>query len=149
MPKHNVTIPTETHTMVKFNQDELPGFATVNSALKYFEPKSVFRWHLSVRIACSDLVKNRLPSPKEQDVLYDFEDRVNPLIKAYGNALFLARVTHNAHRELVWRVYEPDAAKAVLQGVLDAKDYAREFDFRMEDDPDWDKAGWYLRSLDS
>jgi hypothetical protein len=132
------------HTLVRFRQRDLPGFATVNSALKEFEPKIAFSWHLSVLISCVQLVEDQLPSPDEQHLLYEFEDKLDPLIKAEGNALFLARVTHDAYREIIWRVHDPEAANSVLRGILQTKLYPREFEYRMNEDPRWERASWYL-----
>ena len=147
MTVYRVVIPQELQTLIKFHQRNLPGFATVNSVLKEFEPKIVFSWHLSVLIRCVHLIEGRLPSPEEQNLLYEFEDKLDPLIKAKGNALFLARVTHDAHREIIWRVHDPEAANSVLREILRTKDLQREFDYRMDEDPRWDKAKWYLDKL--
>jgi len=141
---YRVVVPKEAHTLIRFRQRDLPGFATVNSALKEFEPKIAFSWHLSVLINCVQLVEDQLPSTNEQHLLYEFEDKLDPLIKAEGNALFLARVTHDAQREIIWRVHDPEAANSVLQGILHTKDYPREFEYRMDEDPTWEKAVWYL-----
>ena len=141
-----IAIPEEVHTVVEFLQAGLPGFATVNSALKEFEFKRAFSWHLSLLIQCVDLVENRLPSNDEQKLLYKFEDRLNFLIRANDNAVFLARTTHDALRELIWRVRDPELANSVLQKILDGKDCPREIDCRMEEDPDWLKASWYLNN---
>jgi hypothetical protein len=145
MTAHVAAIPEEEHTLIEFRQRNLPGFATVNSALKEFEPKKAFAWHLSVLIRFDDIVQDRLPSDHEQQVLYSFEDRLDSLIKANGNALFLARVTHDAHREIIWRVRDPDAVDSALREILRLKDYRREFDYRMENDPAWDQAQWYMQ----
>jgi len=142
--QHRVVIPKEEHTLVEFRQRDLPGFATVNSALSAFEPRIVFPWHLSVLIRCDELVENRLPSTDEQNLLYEFEDKLDVLIKAKGNALFVARVTHDAQREIIWRVHEPEAANSVLSGILRTKDYPREFEYRMDEDPGWEKTTWHL-----
>lgn len=142
-------LPKELHVLVELRQRKLPGFATVNLALKEFEPKKFFSWHLSVLIRCVQLVDDRLPSPQEQDLLYEFEDRLHLLIQAEDNALFLARVTHDAYREIIWRVHDPERANATLRSILKAKSYPREFEFRIDDDPSWDKARWYLDSPQS
>jgi hypothetical protein len=139
-----VVIPNEVHTLIKFHQRDLPGFATINSVLRGFEPKISFPWHLSVQLRCVQLVEDRLPSADEQELLYEFEDKLDPLIKARGNALFLARVTHDAHREIIWRVQDAEAANSVLREILRTKDYLREFDYRIDEDPRWEKTQWYL-----
>ena len=146
----NVTaLPEEVHTLVEFRQKDLPGFAMVKSALGKFESRTIFSWHLSVLIDCEELVANRLPSPNEQNVLYQFEDRLDSLIKTNGNALFLARVTHDGHREIIWRVRDPEIANAALREILLSKGYQREFEFRIEEDPTWQKALWYLNNVPS
>jgi uncharacterized protein DUF695 len=141
-----IRISEEVHTLIEFRQQGLPGFAIVNTALRAFEPKLAFPWHLSLLIQCVDLVDNRLPSPDEQQALYQFEDRLDPLIKANGNALFLARVTHDSLRELIWRVHDPEGANSIIQDVLRTKDYPREFHYRMDEDREWQKTGWYLKA---
>ena len=68
------------------------------------------------------------------------------MIKANDNALFLARVTHDARRELIWRVRDPEIADSIIQKILRIRDYPREFDYRMEEDQQWQKASWYLNN---
>jgi hypothetical protein len=140
----NIRIPEGVYCLIEFRQRDLPGFASVNTALKGFEPKLAFSWHLSLLIQCVDLIGNRLPSPDEQKTLYEFEDKLDQLIKANDNALFLARVTHDARRELIWRVRDPEIANSFVQKILRTRDYPREFDYRMEEDQQWQKASWYL-----
>jgi Family of unknown function (DUF695) len=144
MTTRNAVIPEGAYTVLEFRQRDLPGFATINTALREFEPKVAFSWHLSLLLQCVDLVDNRLPSPDEQELLYQFEDGLAQLLKAGGNALFLARVTHDGLRELIWRIHEPKAANAVIQKILRTNDHPRAIDYRMEEDPQWQKASWYL-----
>ena len=144
MSMANIRIPEAVYWLIEFRQRDLPGFASVNTALKGFEPKLAFSWHLSLLIKCVDLIDNRLPSPDEQNTLYEFEDKLDQLIKANDNALFLARVTHDARRELIWRVRDPEIANPIIQKILRTRDYPREFDYRMEEDQQWQKASWYL-----
>jgi hypothetical protein len=141
----NKIIPAEQHALLEFRQRDLPGFATVNTALREFDRRNAFSWHLSVLICCDDLVENRLPSADEQKVLYEFEDKLVLLLTAESNALFLARVTHDARREIIWRVHEPEASHSALNELLASKNYPREFDYRIESDPEWRKAEWYLK----
>jgi hypothetical protein len=143
---NNKFIPTEEHTLLEFRQRGLPGFATINTALRGFERRATFSWQLSVLICCDDLGENRLPSPDEQNVLYEFEDKLASLITADGSALFLARVTHDGGREIIWRVREPEAPHASLSEFLASKNYPREFDYRIESDPEWLKTEWYLKA---
>ena len=145
--EYHVTIPEEVHAIVQFKQDELPGVAVVNSALVEFEPKVVFSWHFSMLIDAKDLGENGMPTPEEQQVLYDFEDTIDPVVKAQGNALFLARVTHDGQRQLIYRVHSPEPLNDYLQGLIKSKNHQREFDYRIEPDGSWELAKWYLNAV--
>jgi hypothetical protein len=136
--------PVSSYSIIEFLQRDLPGIAAVNTTLKEFDAKSAFSWHLSVLIHCVELTHNRLPSSDEQKVLYDFEDRLDRVIKGDDNALFLARVTHDARRELIWRVRDPAVPNSALQEIIRTKDHPRPIDYRMEEDQQWQKASWYL-----
>jgi hypothetical protein len=138
--------PEEVHTLIEFRQRNLPGFATVNGALKEFEPKAVFSWQLSVLIAYDDKVADQLPSADEQGLLHSFEDRLDLLLKQNSDVLFVARVTHDGRREIVWRTRNPEVADSVLRDMLREKSYPREFDYRIDHDPAWEKAKWYLQN---
>lgn len=145
--EYRVVIPEEEFTLIEFRQNDLPGIATANSALVDFSPKVVFGWHLSILIEAENLANNGMPTPEEQELLYAFEDSMTPIIKENGNALLLARVTHDGTRELLYRVYDPEPAHQYLQSVLTSKTYLRPFDYRIDYDPDWDKAEWYLDAV--
>jgi Family of unknown function (DUF695) len=142
----NVRIPKESYSLLEFRQRDLPGFASINTALKEFEPKLIFSWHLSILFECVDLIDNRLPSPDEQNTLYEFEDKLGHLFKVNSNALFVARVTYDGRRELIWRVHDPEIANSILQKILCTRDYPRQFEYRMEEDQQWQKASWYLNN---
>jgi len=146
MTEYKVIIPEEEHSVFKFRQDDLPGVATVNSALDGFEPRIVFSWHLSILIDYKDHIDNKLPSRDERKLLYEFEGKIDKLVKTEGNALFLARVTHGGQIELVWRIYEPKKANIVLQEIVNKKDHPRPFDYRIDPDEKWKKAEWFLKN---
>jgi hypothetical protein len=131
----------------------MPGIAFVNTALRDFEGKEVFSWHLSVMIQFKDLIENGMPSKKERKVVEKFEDKLNKLIKGKDkkkpNALFLSRITWKSTRELIWRVFDPEVADKVLKMIIEKKRYPRPFDYRMEDDDDWKLAEWHLKEHDN
>jgi hypothetical protein len=142
-----VVIPDEVHTVVNFQQDGHPGVAVLNSALTDFNPRVVFRWHLSVMFQLKDLIEHGMPSLAERATLDPFGDRLDADLKgdvSRPNALFLARITWNASRELVYRVHDPEHANDLLQRLITSSSYPREFDFRMDDDPEWGLAAWHL-----
>lgn len=148
MKEYRVIIPDEYYSLLEFRQEDLPGVAVINTALASFEPKEVFGWHLSIIIELNDLIDNGMPSKSEVSVIDDFGDFLDGKIKGENkekpNALFLARITWNATRELIWRVCDPEITNEFLQDIIKNGSPAREFDYRMEWDEEWKHAEWHL-----
>ena len=150
MTEYRVIIPDEDYQIVKFRQDDLPGVAVINRALREFEPKVVFSWHLSVMIQFVDLIEQGMPSQADRDLVDPFGDMLDARFKGDSpekpNALFLARITWKGSRELIYRVFDPEPADAVLREVIEKKTYPREFDYRINNDAGWKLASWHLNA---
>lgn len=119
MPEIEITLPAEAPVELGFVANALPGRLTVNTALRNFEPRQVFRWHLSVWIECQDMDADRLPSTAEQQLLRDLELNLHQALAADGNALFAARLSHDGGREFSWRL-DDDPHWAQLTEYLNA-----------------------------
>ena len=152
MKKFKVLIPEEDYSILNFRQEDLPGVAVVNISLRDFEPKEVFAWHLSIMVELNDLGENGMPTKSEVDVIDNYgdflDDRIKGEDKDKPNALFLARITWNGTRELIWRVYDPEIANDFLQELIEEGNQVREFDYRMENDEEWKLAEWHLTKRD-
>ena len=145
--EYQVVIPEECYQVMNWEIEGLPCVGVINSALKNFEPKIVFGWHLSLILDFQDLIQNGMPSEEERAIVDPFCDKLDDDIKAGGNALFLARETWNKTRRLVWRVYDPEIAHAHLQYLIEYKQHPRPFDYHMEDDLEWKEAQWYFDQI--
>ncbi len=149
MNEYKVVIPEDSFSVVTFNQDEMPGVADVNLALRDFEPKVVFSWHLSLIIDFEDSDENGIPTKREHELIESFAEQLDSQLKGTGserqNALFLARITWNNTCELVWRVFEPALTNNILQDIISKNDFPRPFDYKMENDPKWERTKWHLR----
>ena len=147
MKDHRIRIPKDVWHMVHFKQNDLPGIAMVNASLKQAGLHPIFRWHLSLVIEFADLIENGMPSRAERDIVEPFCDELEAIIcgdKKKPDALFLARITWDATRELIWRVYDPEPANAILQNYMDRGLHSRHMNYKMEDDPKWALAQWHL-----
>ena len=148
MPEYRVVIPEERFRIVEFRQEDLPGVGVINESLRAFEPKVVFGWHLSILLRFKDLVFNGMPSESDRELVGAWGDAAGAAAKGEDlekpNALFLARITWNATRELIYRVCDPKPVDRYLTGVIDSKSYPRRFEYRMDHDPDWKLAKWHL-----
>ncbi|MCU7550717.1 DUF695 domain-containing protein [Chitinophagaceae bacterium LB-8] len=150
MKQFRVVIPKEKYSIIEFIQDGLPGVGVINLSLRNFEPKEVFAWHLSILIDFDELIENGMPSGAEREVVDPFGEKLDTLIKGANpekpNALFLARITWNKTRELIWRVFEPEVANQELQNIIENNSSPRGFDYRMEEDIEWQLAQWHLKN---
>ncbi len=148
MPEYRVIIPDEHYQIVEFRQEDLPGIGVINKALCNFEPKVVFAWHLSLMIEFESLVANGMPSAEEREVVDAFGDALDAIFKGDDpekpNALFLARITWNKTRELIYRVYDPEPCHQYLTRVINEKTSPRPFEYRIDNDPEWKLAKWHL-----
>ena len=146
-----VIIPEENFSILEFKRDNLPGIAVINTAIKDFEPKQIFQWHLSVILDFKNIIDNGMPSHEEIAIIDPFGDKLDSLIKGENrlqpNALFLGRITWNKTRQFIYRVYNPELANKTLNSIISGKEYPREFDFRMEKDQDWNYAKNYFKGL--
>ena len=149
MTDYKVVIPDEKPRIIEFIQDNSPGIAYVNRSLVDFEPKEVFSWHLSIIVEIQDIVENGMPSTKERELLDKFGETLDKNIKGADkqkpNALFLARITWNKTRELIWRVYDPEIADEYLKQIFSDNSCPRPFDYRIDPDKDWKLAEWHLK----
>ena len=149
MKDYEVVLPKERLTIVDFVQDGTPGVAAINRELREWEPKAVFRWHLSLMLHYRDLAANGMPSKEEQKALDDFGNHLHQLFLADSekpNTLLLARITWNATRELIYRVYDPDPIHNELTTIIENDSAQRSFDYRIDDDPEWKLANWHLNT---
>ena len=86
MTSYRVNIPEESFSIVTFQQDDLPGVAVINTALREFEPKAVFGWHLSLMLQLEDLIENGMPSQSERDIVDRFGDTLDDALKGKDTA---------------------------------------------------------------
>jgi hypothetical protein len=144
--EHEVVIPEAHYATVTAVTDGMPAVILVNASLCDFEPKVVFGWHLSIQFTLTDPT-NGLPSPEEKELLIEYEDRLEPLLRGVEgppNALFLGTCTWNGRREVMFRVYDPERANTFLKEECARNDTPRAFHYEMEHDPEWKRASTYL-----
>jgi hypothetical protein len=90
-----------------------------------------------------------MPSKKERELLDEFGDTLDADIKGPDkqkpNALFLARITWNKTRELIWRVFDPEITNNYLEQIISDDKLIRQFDYRIDPDVDWKLSKWHLK----
>lgn len=146
-----IDIPALSETLFSATRDGMPEIISVNSALLGFAHVDLFRWHLCITLEARELIDNGMPSPDESALLFRLGDEIEEIVlggrtgNGAVNALFLARSTWNGGRELIYRVHDPEIAHHALQLALTRQQWEREWDYRMEDDAEWEKAGYIFQ----
>ena len=146
MATQRVIIPDELFGVLEWDEEGLPAICAVNQAIANFEPKAVFAWHLSIIVELSEVAGNGMPTAEENGVVDALGTLLNAKIKADGNALFLARTTWNRTRQILYRVHDPRMAHAGLTEIIEQEGPARPFEFKMDHDPKWALAEYFLES---
>lgn len=141
-------IPKPYYTLINTSRGNDPAVVVVNSALRAFEDRSTFPWHLKLIITCKLVGTNGMPTSIEVEALDQLEEEIYAALQAKGNVLFLARVTCRGTRELLYRVQDPELANEVLQLLISDNPQSREWEYRMEQDLDWKLADPELKLLE-
>lgn len=144
-------LPEPHYTLFDAKRDGLPEVIVVNDALLGFRHTEIFPWHLCITIEAKELIENGMPSEDESQLLFELGDGIESVVlkgrTAHGaeNALFLARSTWNELRELRFQVHDPEIAHSALQALIQGRTWEREWDYRMENDPVWEKASFVFQ----
>ena len=140
-------IPRESLVVIQAVTEGLPDIWIVNRALAGFAARAELPWHLSVIIEMAEPNAVGLPTPAEQEVLGALGEELRRELQADGNAAFLASITWNGTRQLVFRVRDPERANAFLAMLVNHPAPVRQMEYRMEEDPSWALAAPHLQHV--
>lgn len=146
-----IDIPKPHFTIFEGNRDGKFEVIVVNDALLAFAYPDVFAWHLCVTLVAEEVLENGMPSPEESELLFRIGEEIEATVlsgrtERHGeNALFLARSTWNASRDLLFQVHDPEIAHVALQRLLNDRAWKREWDYWMEKDPEWTNAAFVFQ----
>lgn len=141
-------IPKPHYTLINTSRGNDPAVVVVNSALRAFEDRNAFPWHLKLTITCKLVGANGMPTSSEVEVLDQLEEEIYAALQAGENIVFLARVTCRGTRELLYRVHDPEPANEALQRMISSNSQSREWEYHMEQDLDWALAAPELTLLE-
>jgi hypothetical protein len=140
-------LPTPHYTLIDTSRGEHPAVVVVNSALRSFNNRQLFPWHLKIEVAWQWVGSNGMPTQEEGKLLYALEDLLASQLGAQRAVLFVSRITCKAVREISFRVSDPKSANEVLQLEIN-KPAIRAWEYRMEEDPEWKLASPELNLID-
>jgi len=146
-----IVVPEPHYTLFDATREGMPEIIMVNDALLSFAHSEIFPWYLKVTLEAHELIENGMPSEAESKLLFDIGDEIEGLVLSgrtghgAANALFLARSTWNALRELRFQVHDPEIAHTALQQHLKSRNWPRQWEYEMNSDPTWEKAGYVFQ----
>lgn len=146
-----IILPQQREVLMTTKRDGLAEVIAVNEALLSFPHSTIFPWYLCVTLEAKELIDNGMPSPTESALLFQTGDEIEASVLAgrteHGadNALFLARSTWNGLRQLLYYVHDPEITHLALQALLASRTWERDWDYRMEEDVDWEKAAYVFQ----
>lgn len=141
----SVAIPDPHYSLLDTSRDDMPAVVVVNDALFSFEHKDLFEWHLEISIHAIELGERGMPTNRETKLLDEIGDAIEAVLTGAttdhgsSNALFLARVTCDSRRELVYRVHDPELANGALSKAV-TQLQTREWSFSLSRDDGWEAA---------
>ena len=141
-----VKIPEEKFVVVESSAEDKPAIIVVNTSLRKFKHKKLYGWTCSLVIKYKETAMNGMPTTEESDFVYNYIEELYKTIKGDSlqpNALYLARITWNGTCEVIWQVKDPKVVHEYLGGIINAKTYPRELDYRIEFDEKWEKVSVY------
>lgn len=136
------------YTLINTSIGKDSAVVVVDSALRTFEDRGAFPWHLKLSIDCKFLGENGMPTTEEIKVLERLEVEISSALQIEKNSLFLARITCRGTRDLLYRVHDPEVASAALQELIAAGSQLREWEYYMERDSGWVLAQPELKLLE-
>lgn len=149
--KSTISIPEQRDVLIEAKRDGLIEVIVVNEALLSFVHTQIFPWFLCVTLEAKELIENEMPAPFESDLLFQVGDEIEDIVlggrteTGAANALFLARSTWNGLRQLLYYVHDPEITHSALQTLLTSRKWERSWDYRMENDPLWEKASYVFQ----
>lgn len=132
--------PEPHFTLIKTSIGANPAIVVVNSSLRNYSERASFAWHLRITIDCKFVGANGMPTHDELKALDQLEEMFSSSLLTNENAMFLARITCKGTRDLCYRVRNPDSADEILGQFLSNETPLREWEYRMEEDVDWELA---------
>jgi len=138
-----IIVPEPHYTLFNTSRDGRPEVIVINDALLAFPHADIFPWYLRITIEAHDLIDNGMPSEPESELLFDLGDEIEDVVlngrTEHGgkNALFLARSTWNAVRELRYQIHDPEITDQALKQLLSGREWQRPWDYEMRADQEW------------
>lgn len=148
--QRSFVLPKDERIIVKYDIDNKPAVAVINTNLKDFDAKDVFAWSLTLDMYYDEIQEDGLPTDNEFNIIHDYMEELSKKIigdSDHPNALFLAREFWDGSCRLLMQVYSPDPVDKVLSDIIKSESHPRPFEYKMEYDTEWKGGSWFLQDF--
>lgn len=154
MSDSSVTIKAVTtdNAVMQTIRDGRPELLVLNRSVANFDRHELFTWHLGIAMRAQAVDTDGMPAPGEIEIVNEVSEAVTMFVLAgktplgAPNVLFLAQSTWNGVRELLFRVHDPVAAIELISKKT-FETWKRNWEFLIEEDPEWQKVRALTNSL--
>jgi Family of unknown function (DUF695) len=141
MPSEPI-FPGESFTIFKLDFPDGWGLASANKAYDNYPNKSFYGWHVLIELEVIDKNENGHPIDSEAAKLNAIEDKVDAFLKKNQTAHFVARVTRNGFRDLLYYIDKPAINQQQLAFFCDEVMKERAINLTIQKDPEWKAVGF-------
>lgn len=136
--------PGESYTIFKMTFPEGWGLATVNKKYDNYPNKSFYPWHVLIELEVVDKNDNGHPIDTDAEKLAQLEETITDFLNQKHNVHFLARITRNGFRDLLYYIDTPKFEQIEVDDFCDNIIKERAINFGIEKDPKWESVSGFL-----
>jgi hypothetical protein len=130
-------------------RDGLAYFLSVRQKFTETSDKERYPWLLTIQIDSEGESQLGLVSDDEAEVLNLLEDFFEEKLSTLTEMFFVGRITWNRTRSLYYYIEDPKPVAGQLEKLIQTGQYAREFEYRIEKDPDWKKMSEIVPNIEN
>jgi hypothetical protein len=125
------------YVLINTSKGNDPAVVVVDVALAGSDKRPGLSWQLEITVYSRLLGQNGMPTAEEVEVLNLLEDEFDSCVGKATDTAFFARATFRGLRRIVYRIQDPEPVDDLLQELASNEHQTREWEYRIEHDPDW------------
>jgi hypothetical protein len=137
--------PRESFSIIQLNMPEGLAFATVNEAYKNYPNKSFYPYLVGIELEIIDKNGNGHPVTSEAVRLNEIEKNIETFLKERHTVHFVARVTRNGARDVLYYIDTPKLTEQQVAEFCDEINKERKINFGIQKDSTWNAVSGFIK----
>ena len=135
-----------TFSVLQGTRDGLPAIVVFDAGLSPDTDKGRFQWLITISIPIEEPNENGLCDSDESEALGELEDALLERV-APSDYRYVARITWNGTREILFYVADPDSVLQLIEGQYENLEEAPDIQIGKDFDPEWEEYSELLSQL--